>query len=335
MPVDARERKENADLTGFAALLGDSFSSKIDLLAQIIQGHHYPSLGRYKERLLSKIIAEYVPKNYEVGTGFVLFVHEATDERAAKPGFDRMNMGSFSISKQCDIIVFDSSKIPVVFRDDDFVVVRPESVRAVIEVKGSASRKEIATTLKSLFDFGQRWRQCQLFYHEHHQPLTRSPALYVMCWGVGKDKRGRPLTSGVRIRKQVADFYMKSMQLTALKGFPRIKSVFVYNDSIISETGWSSSDGSSGFQTGFSNHSGRFLRHDAGGAPYKSGDQTVASLLAGLHYAVGEEFNRFLSYTDESRLLDPEETFEQSFSAWLTDDRFIRDGNTDFVIDQS
>jgi len=75
-------------LTGFAALLGDSFASKIDLLTQIIQERHYPSLGRYKERLLAKTISEYIPKSYEVGTGFVLFVHEATEERASTPGFD-------------------------------------------------------------------------------------------------------------------------------------------------------------------------------------------------------------------------------------------------------
>ncbi len=111
------------DLTSFAALLGDSFAKRIHLLTQILQGSHYPSVGRYKEKLLARLIAEYIPKNYEVGTGFVLFVHEATKERAQKPGFDPLNMGSHALSKQCDIIVYDSSTVPVVFRDDDFVVV--------------------------------------------------------------------------------------------------------------------------------------------------------------------------------------------------------------------
>ena len=109
------ETRPNADLTGFASLLGDSFASKIHLLTQILQQHHYPSLGRYKEGLLSKVISEYLPKVFEVGTGFVLFVHEATEERAKKPGFDKLNMGSYSVSKQCDVIIFDSSKIPVAF----------------------------------------------------------------------------------------------------------------------------------------------------------------------------------------------------------------------------
>jgi Domain of unknown function (DUF6602) len=332
--LGASGRNENADLTGFAALLGDSFSSKIDLLAQIIQGHHYPSLGRYKERLLSKIIAEYVPNDYEVGTGFVLFVHDATEDRAAKPGFDRNNMGSFSISKQCDIIVYDSSRIPVVFRDDDFVVVRPESVKAVIEVKGTANPKEIAGVLRSFFDFGQKWRQCQLFYHEHHQPLTASPALYVMCWDVGKDTRGRPLTSGVRIRKQVAEFYRKNMDLRGLKGFPRISSLFVYNDSIISEMGWFRPHADGGIETGFANRPGKFLRHDSAGNPHKSGDQTIADLLAGLHYAVGDPFNRFFSYTDESRHIGLDEGYDQTFSSWLTDGDHIRDANTHFVVEK-
>jgi len=235
-------KTHHSDLTGFSSLLGDSFQSKIDLLTQIIQGAHYPSLGRYKERLLAKMIAEYVPKNLEVGTGFVLFVHGATQERERMPGFDAMNMGSHSISKQCDIIVFDSSKIPVIFRDDDFVVVRPESVRAVIEVKGTANKKEIDGLLDSFLDFGKKWRDCQLFYHEHHQPLARRPSLYAMCWSVGLDTRGRPLTNGTKIRKQIASFYNANAGLASMKGFPRLEKLFVYNECGVSESGWTEVD---------------------------------------------------------------------------------------------
>ncbi|MCW5212952.1 hypothetical protein VU04_08570, partial [Desulfobulbus sp. TB] len=85
-------KKKNADLISFASLLGDSFSSKINLLSQILQDAHYPSLGTYKENLLVKVIKDYIPTNYQVGTGFVLFVHDATKLRSTKSGFDRLNM---------------------------------------------------------------------------------------------------------------------------------------------------------------------------------------------------------------------------------------------------
>jgi hypothetical protein len=243
-------------------------------------------------------------------------------------------MGSHSISKQCDILVYDSSKIPVIFRDEEFVVVRPESVRAVIEVKGSANRKEIGNTLKGLFDFGQKWRQCQLFYHEHHQPLTRSPSLFAMCWEIGKDKRGRPLTDGTKIRAQIANFYQQHMKLDELKGFPRLDKLFLYNDCEISKIGWASTD-DSGFQEGYCSESGKFLRHDSVGAASRSGDRTVASLLAGLHYVAGKDFNRFYSYVDETRESVSREDLENGYTSWLTEDRYIRDANTDFVIDRT
>lgn len=251
MPIQRR----NADLTSFAALLGDSFASKIDLLAQIIQERHYPSLGRYKERLLANTIAEFLPKDYEVGTGFVLFVHDATPERAKKPGFDALNMGSYSISKQCDLLVFESAKTPVVFRDGDFVIVRPESVRALIEVKGTANAKSISEALKSLFDFGQKWHQCQLFYHEHNQSLTRNPSLYVMCWDVGKARNGRPIVDGTKIGKQIAGFYRDNMKLGELKGFPRLNKLLLYNICEVAEIGYASPD-ATGFEIGFCQESG-------------------------------------------------------------------------------
>lgn len=325
------------DLTSFAALLGDSFAKRIHLLTQILQGSHYPSVGRYKEKLLARLIAEYIPKNYEVGTGFVLFVHEATKERAQKPGFDPLNMGSHALSKQCDIIVYDSSTVPVVFRDDDFVVVRPEAVRAVIEVKGTISRKETNRLLDACLDFGRKWRSCQLFYLEHHQPLAGSPALYAMCWDIGRDKLGRALTNATKLREQITSFYKESLRLSELKGFPRLNSLFVYNDCTVSEVGWfadESDEGNTDLYEGYMARSGQFTRYDAQNKPYRQGDATIATLLAGLHYCVGGTFNRFYSYLEETR--EDVLPYEHSgLSAWLTDQQYIRDANSAFVDDST
>jgi hypothetical protein len=44
-------------LTGYAALFGESISSKADLLDRLIGDAHYLSLGQYKERLLADAIS--------------------------------------------------------------------------------------------------------------------------------------------------------------------------------------------------------------------------------------------------------------------------------------
>jgi hypothetical protein len=321
-------RGYNPDLTSFAALLGDSFSSKINLLTQIIQGNHYPSVGRYKERLLANLIAQYIPKNYEVATGFVLFAQEATDERAKKPGFDELNMCSHTLSKQCDILVYDSSKVPVIFRDEDFVIVRPESVRAVIEVKGSANRNEVNDILTSFFDFGLKWRQCQLFYKDHHQSLTPTPSLYAMCWDVSRNRQGRVLTDGARIREQIAQFYKDNMNLDELKGFPLLDRLYIYNECEISKVVWIE-ENIDGAVDGYVTVSGQFVRHDPSGSFNHRGDRTIASLLAGLHYSVSDSFNRFYSYVDETRV--GTNYRHHGLTAWLTDQQYVSHSGSRYV----
>jgi hypothetical protein len=180
-----------SDLTGFAALLGESFASRIDLLAQVIQDAHYPSLGSYKERLLSETIRNYLPRSTEVGTGFVLFPHEDTSPPGGDAHHDPLNRSAFTVSRQCDILVFDSATYPPVFRDGDFVVLRPESVKAVIEVKGSLNHAETRSLVTAFIDFGRKWRVTQEFYRLHHQKPTQAPVLAAMAWSIAKRRDGR------------------------------------------------------------------------------------------------------------------------------------------------
>src|SRR5690348_13388791 len=100
------------DLTGFAALLGESLAARVDMLERLLRRAHYPSVGQYKERLLADAIRQYLPKTVEVGTGFVLFPREEHSERASSPYFDPLNQSGWDISKQCDILVFDVTRIP-------------------------------------------------------------------------------------------------------------------------------------------------------------------------------------------------------------------------------
>ena len=79
-----REQQQQAvtrDLTTYASLIGQTFSTRLNMLARVIGDVHHPSLGNYKERLLTATIRNHVPKAFSVGTGFVLFPREPRRQR--------------------------------------------------------------------------------------------------------------------------------------------------------------------------------------------------------------------------------------------------------------
>lgn len=321
-----------ADLTGYATLLGDGFSSKVDLLSQILKGAHYPSVGRYKEKLLSNIISEYIPKNFDVGTGFVLFPSEPEEGSVTNPDFDPLNMGAHVLSSQCDIIIYDSSAFPVVFKDDDFIIVRPESVKAIIEVKGSITPKSIDDMLDSYLDFGLKWRNCQLFYKNHSQEVVPKPSLFCMGWSIYKDKKGMLATNGTKARKQIADFYKKNLANDMLTGFPVLDSLYIHNECEIGLCGWAGyEDDELVMKESFCTQNGKFTRFKPNGEAYLGGDRTIASLLASIHCCFGSNFNRFFSYHDETRQPDVHIPYAHNgFDFWIeNDDDAITALNTD------
>ena len=121
-------RRKRPDLTSHASLLGEGFASKVQLLGSIVQDSHYPSIGRYKERLLAETIQQHIPEGFKVGSGFVLFPAECKEENRPPQGFDPLNMSEHILSRECDILVYDATSAPVIFREGDFVIVRPEVV---------------------------------------------------------------------------------------------------------------------------------------------------------------------------------------------------------------
>lgn len=323
--VVMKDKKQyTADLTSYAALLGDSFSSKINLLTQIVQGAHYPSIGRYKERLLSKAIAEYIPRGFEVGTGFVLFPTEQSFEGEIPKGFDPLNMSAHVLSRQCDIIIYDANSFPIIFRDDDFVVVRPESVKSIIEVKGSLSPQEITSCLEGIIDFSKKWRECQVFYKEHGQECVARPSMYVMAWDFARRENGSPKTNGTKIRRQIVEFYRKNVDPLKCAGFPMLDKLFVYKECEISHCGWiGEHEGELIAKDGWHTASGQFIGLNDDGDFYRSSDRTIASLLAGIHYSLGGNFNRFFSYAKEMHREEVIPYEHEGFDFWTDEDKVM------------
>lgn len=91
---------------------------------------HPTALGNETESILRDFLKTYIPKHYSIGHGFI---------------FKKNN----EISKQCDIIIYDSSFFPPIFKRGDFVIVSPEAVMTVIEVKTEIGKGE---TLESALD---------------------------------------------------------------------------------------------------------------------------------------------------------------------------------------
>lgn len=88
-----------------------------DRVRYIIGGQHWGEEGRYKEVILMDVLRKHLPKTVSVGTGFI--------------------MGENALSSQIDIIIYRND-FPLLFQQADFVIVPPEAVLGIIEVKSSA-----------------------------------------------------------------------------------------------------------------------------------------------------------------------------------------------------
>jgi hypothetical protein len=78
---------------------------------------------------------------------------------------------------------------------------------------------------------------------------------------------------------------------------PILNKGIIYNDGDVEHSGWSDDvNGEFVLKDGWTTRSGKFIRFDQGGSPVRRGDRTVASLMAPVHYDLGQGFNRFFSY---------------------------------------
>lgn len=77
---------------------------------------HYPTDGAFKEAALRSVLRRHLPDTVFVGRGFIVTPDECSSE--------------------IDILIVDSSK-PTLFRDGELLIVTPDAVRAIAEVKTS------------------------------------------------------------------------------------------------------------------------------------------------------------------------------------------------------
>ena len=105
-----------------------------DRVRNFIDNHHWGEDGRYKEIILSHVLRQHLPKGVSVGTGFVV------------------NNGN--ITKQIDIIVYRDD-IPLLFKQDVFIIAPTECVLGIIEVKSQATTRVCSDAIRAAADNGR------------------------------------------------------------------------------------------------------------------------------------------------------------------------------------
>jgi hypothetical protein len=101
---------------------------------------HWGEDGKYKEAVLKTIIQRFIPAKFVIANGFVV---KQTNMR-----------GKHLCSTQIDLLIYDNS-FPILFKEGDFVIVTPDSVRAIIEVKANARSQGLAKVAEKANELGQ------------------------------------------------------------------------------------------------------------------------------------------------------------------------------------
>jgi hypothetical protein len=101
---------------------------------------HWGEDGRYKEAVLKNVIKRFLPDKFTIGTGFVI---KQTETR-----------GVHLSSRQIDLVIYDNAS-PVLFKEGDFVILTPDAVRGIIEVKANLQNQGLTEVLKQANENGQ------------------------------------------------------------------------------------------------------------------------------------------------------------------------------------
>ncbi len=91
---------------------------------------HAPSVGTHYERILSDLIAEMLPSNVKIGTGFV---YDSLREIA---------------SPQIDILCYRDDVVAPLYRRSDFVILQPAAVLFACEVKKNLTATDLSKLIR-------------------------------------------------------------------------------------------------------------------------------------------------------------------------------------------
>jgi hypothetical protein len=111
--------------------LSDEVGALRDRVRFLIGDKHWPTDGEWKESAIRAVLRRHLPATALVGRGFVV--------------------AEGRTSTQIDILIHDADR-PVLFRDGDLVIVTPDAVAAILEVKASADAQVVREASGKLAD---------------------------------------------------------------------------------------------------------------------------------------------------------------------------------------
>ena len=114
--------RQPPDFAAFHRSLSDELYAVKDRIRNLVL--HWGTDGASKEVALRSVLRRHLPKSVVIGTGFIV------SEKYS--------------STQIDILIVDASK-PMLFSDGDLIIVTPDAVRAIIEVKTELRTKSAAS----------------------------------------------------------------------------------------------------------------------------------------------------------------------------------------------
>ena len=108
-------------MVDYFRLVSEELFIKLNQVKTFIKKHN-PTIGILTEEILRTFLQNYIPKGVSVEQGFIL----------NKKG---------ELSKQCDIIIYDSELYAPFYRINDIVVVPAESVISIVEIKTTVNKQ--------------------------------------------------------------------------------------------------------------------------------------------------------------------------------------------------
>ncbi|MBN2892242.1 MAG: hypothetical protein JXL97_10265 [Bacteroidales bacterium] len=289
-------------LNDFQTQLSESFYSKIYLLEKILGDKHWLTSGTFKEKILISFLNQNLPKRYKAKSGFIIFPKKRIFKDKPPKDYDYLNNSSYVISKQLDIIIFDVIETLPVFEDENIVLLAPEDVKSIIEVKGTLNSRHLKDSINLLIDFKNKWTDYKSFSKELfiEAPLV-PPTLYIFSWDIKKNKRGHREITGKSIRDKLVQTLKENTNSRNYDKIPRIESAFVYNQCEVTLTISADTPIPS---IGYMTLRGQNVIYSDDGQLEKGGDKTLFSLLKDILANNKSLKNRFLIDTDESNRYD-------------------------------
>jgi hypothetical protein len=127
-----------SDFLEYHKFIAEELNATKDRIRNLIGDSNWQTDGEHKEAVLRKVLRNYLPESARVGKGFVCFKNNYTNYN--------------NNSTQIDILITAYDR-PTLFKDGELVMVTPDAVQAIIEVKskGTTLKKDLYKLSENIY----------------------------------------------------------------------------------------------------------------------------------------------------------------------------------------